>query len=63
MGAWIILWLAAIAGADKQWRWAEARIDGDSVVCSHPDVREPAAIRYAFSSNSRSLSRDASPLA
>ncbi len=41
----------AIAGADKQWRWAEARIEGDSVVCSHPDVKEPVAIRYAFSMN------------
>jgi sialate O-acetylesterase len=41
----------AIAGADKQWRWEEARIDGDSVICSHPDVMEPIAIRYAFSMN------------
>lgn len=41
----------AIAGADKQWRWAEARIDGDSVVCTHPDVPEPVAVRYAFSMN------------
>ncbi len=41
----------AIAGTDKKWHWAEARIDGDSVICSHPDVKEPVAIRYAFSMN------------
>lgn len=41
----------AIAGADRIWHWANASIDGDSVVCSHPDVKEPVAIRYAFSMN------------
>ena len=41
----------AIAGADRKWQWAEARIEGDSVICSHPDVKEPVAVRYAFSTN------------
>jgi sialate O-acetylesterase len=41
----------AIAGADRKWHWAEARIDGETVVCSHPDVAAPVAIRYAFSMN------------
>ena len=41
----------AIAGADKQWRWAEAVIEGDSVVVSSPDVAAPVAVRYAYSSN------------
>ena len=41
----------AIAGADKQWRWAEAVIDGDSVVVSSPEVAAPVAVRYAYSSN------------
>lgn len=41
----------AIAGLDRQWRWAEARIDGDSVVCRHPEVPAPVAVRYAYSSN------------
>ena len=27
----------AIAGADRRWRWAEARIDGETVVVSSPD--------------------------
>ena len=41
----------AIAGADRKWQWAAARIEGDSVICSHPDVKEPVAVRYAFSTN------------
>ena len=41
----------AIAGADKKWFWAEAMIDGDSVVVSSPDVPAPVAARYAFSMN------------
>jgi sialate O-acetylesterase len=39
----------AIAGADKAWHWAEAVIDGDSVVVSSPEVATPVAVRYAFS--------------
>jgi len=42
----------AIAGVDRKWKWSEARFDGDSVICSHPDVNEPVAVRYAFSTNS-----------
>lgn len=41
----------AIAGADKQWHWAEAKIDGNEVVVSSPDVPEPVAVRYAYSMN------------
>jgi sialate O-acetylesterase len=41
----------AIAGADKVWRWAHARIDGTSVVVWHPDVAAPAAVRYAWAAN------------
>jgi len=40
-----------IAGADKKWHWAEAKIDGESVVVSSPDVPEPVAVRYAWASN------------
>lgn len=41
-----------IAGADKVWHWAEAKIDGtDSVIVSSPDVKQPAAVRYAWASN------------
>lgn len=41
----------ALAGADKQWRWADAEIAGDSVVVSSPEVPAPVAVRYAFSMN------------
>ena len=38
----------AIAGADRKLHWAEARIDGDTVVVSSPDVTQPVAVRYAW---------------
>lgn len=41
----------SLAGADRQWHWADARIDGNDVVVSSPDVPEPVAVRYAWQSN------------
>jgi len=41
----------AIAGKDKQWHWADAVIDGDTVVVSSASVPEPTAVRYAYSMN------------
>jgi sialate O-acetylesterase len=41
----------AVAGADQKWFWADARIDGDSVVVSSSQVREPQAARYAWQAN------------
>jgi len=41
----------AIAGADKAWHWADAVIDGNSVVLSSGNVAAPVAARYAFSMN------------
>jgi sialate O-acetylesterase len=40
-----------IAGADKVWHWADAKIDGESVVVSSPDVPKPIAVRYAWCAN------------
>jgi sialate O-acetylesterase len=40
-----------IASADKKFVWADAVIDGDSVVVSSAAVAAPAAVRYAWSSN------------
>jgi sialate O-acetylesterase len=37
-----------IAGADQKFVPAEAKIDGDTVVVSSPDVTAPAAVRYAW---------------
>jgi len=41
----------SVAGKDKKWYWADAVIDGNTVVVSSPNVKEPVAVRYAFSSN------------
>jgi sialate O-acetylesterase len=41
----------AIAGSDRKWVWAKARIDGDKVVVSSPDVKAPVAVRYAWADN------------
>jgi sialate O-acetylesterase len=41
----------AIAGEDRRWSWADARIDGDTVVVSSPSVANPKEVRYAWQSN------------
>ncbi|MGA2500043.1 MAG: sialate O-acetylesterase [Tepidisphaeraceae bacterium] len=38
----------AIAGVDRKWVWAEARIDGDEVLVSSPLVKEPKFLRYDY---------------
>ena len=40
-----------IAGPDRVWHWAEARIEGDTVVVWSEDVPQPLAVRYAWSEN------------
>jgi sialate O-acetylesterase len=37
-----------IAGADRVWHTADARIDRDGVVVSSPQVPEPIAVRYGW---------------
>ena len=39
----------AIAGEDQIWHWADAHIDGDAVIVSSPEVKDPVAVRYAYS--------------
>ncbi|MFO8014382.1 MAG: sialate O-acetylesterase [Phycisphaerae bacterium] len=41
----------AIAGKDKEWHWADAEIDGDTVVVSSDEVEKPVAVRYAWANN------------
>jgi sialate O-acetylesterase len=41
----------AVAGEDKKWVWADATIDGNTVLVSSPNVPKPVAIRYAYSTN------------
>ena len=37
-----------IAGADKKWVEAEAKIEGNSVIVSSPQVSDPQAVRYGW---------------
>jgi sialate O-acetylesterase len=41
----------AIAGADKKFVWANAKIDGKTVVVWSDQVAKPVAVRYAWSNN------------
>jgi sialate O-acetylesterase len=41
----------AICGADKKWVWADAKIEGDTVIVSSKEVSQPIAVRYAWSDN------------
>jgi sialate O-acetylesterase len=39
---------ATIAGADRAFHPAEARIEGETLVVSSPDVKEPVAVRFGW---------------
>lgn len=41
----------AVAGSDGKYAWAEARIDGESVLISSPAVSAPVAVRYCWADN------------
>ncbi len=41
----------SIAGEDQKFYWAEAKIEGNSVVVSSSQVSNPESVRYAWSSN------------
>lgn len=41
----------AVAGADGRFVWADARIEGNTVVCSSSSVPEPKFVRYAWDDN------------
>lgn len=40
-----------IAGPDRKFYWAKARIDGNSIVVTAPEVSLPVAVRYAWANN------------
>lgn len=40
----------SVAGADRKWHWAGAKIEGNAVIVSSPDVPDPVAARYAWQS-------------
>jgi sialate O-acetylesterase len=41
----------AIAGPDREFVWAEARLEGDRVVVFSPEIADPVAVRYAWADN------------
>jgi sialate O-acetylesterase len=41
----------AIAGDDKKFIWAKAKIDGDKVIVWNDTLREPRYVRYAWADN------------
>lgn len=44
----------AIAGADRKYVWAQAKIEGDQVVVWSDQVLNPVSVRYAWADNPRS---------
>jgi len=38
----------ALAGADQKWVWADAKIDGDDVVVTAPQLAAPRFLRYDY---------------
>ncbi|HEV2455435.1 MAG TPA: sialate O-acetylesterase [Verrucomicrobiae bacterium] len=40
----------SVAGPDRKWHWADAKIEGNAVIVSSPDVPDPVAARYAWQS-------------
>lgn len=41
----------AIAGADKKFVWADAVVDGNTVVVSSPSIVKPVAVRYDWANS------------
>lgn len=41
----------AIAGADKKFVWAKAKIEGDKVIVWNDDIAAPVYVRYAWADN------------
>jgi len=41
----------AIAGADKKFVWAKAKIEDDKVIVWNDDITDPVAVRYAWADN------------
>jgi sialate O-acetylesterase len=40
-----------IEGEDRKWFWADAKIDGDSVLVWSDEVPQPIAVRYGWADN------------
>lgn len=54
----------AICGRDKKWVWADARLEGKTVLVFSPDVPNPVSVRYAWDAyppNMRLWNKDGFP--
>ena len=40
----------SVAGKDHKFYWADAKMDGDTIIVSSPEVPEPVDVRYAWQS-------------
>jgi sialate O-acetylesterase len=45
----------AIAGKDRKFVWADAEIEGDTVLVWSDEVPEPKAVRYGWAANPEGL--------
>ena len=52
----------AVAGEHRKFVWADARIDGETVVVSSPKVPKPVAVRYGWANNPACNLRNATGL-
>jgi sialate O-acetylesterase len=43
----------AVAGSDKNWVWADAVVEKETVVLTSPEVKQPMYVRYAWSNMPR----------
>jgi sialate O-acetylesterase len=43
----------ALAGEDKKFAWAQAKIDGNKIILTSANVPKPVAVRYAWNGNPR----------
>ena len=41
----------ALCGEDKKWVWADAGIDGKTIIVSSPEITKPIAVRYCWGTN------------
>jgi sialate O-acetylesterase len=41
----------ALAGADRKFVWADAKIVGNTVEVTSPEIKQPLAVRYAWAAN------------
>jgi len=41
----------AIAGADGKYKWADAAIEGDTVILWNSSIPEPVSVRYGWADN------------